>query len=193
MQIHYVSKLFFGKYAYKVVLNTVTGGSRWWRDRVPPEFACLDAWCDTHMKGAHKIQRRYQSQSKKECRWHQIVYVNSETHVQELVTQHVQDVLEIWKPLDQAHLQMLDVKNIVEIRTSLLFKKYRYAVYFKYNRTSELWNWLEDQFSQSETSKLMGDMWWPKVYSVDELDVTMLRLSFPDVIDYVKTVRLVTD
>lgn len=193
MHVHYVSKLFFGKYAYKVVLQNVTGGNRWWRNRVPAQFVNVDAWCAQHVPQAHKVQRRYQGGSKKDNHWHQLVYLTTEAHKQAFVQAHIQDVVEVWQPLDSAHLHSLEVRNIVEIRTHLLFKKFRHAVYFKYDRTGQVWEWLETHLADSQTSKLSGSMWWPKVYSEDESDIIMLRLSYPDAIDYVKTVRLVTD
>lgn len=193
MHIHYVSKLFYCKYAYKVVLTTHTTGNRWWKDKVPDQFEKLDSWCVKHAHGSHKVQRRYQGHTHQDHHWHQIVYLSSADHVHALLKDHVQDVLEVWKPLDQSHLESLEVKNIVEIRTKLLYQKYRYAVYFKYDKTRKIYDWLKTNLADSTTSKLSGSHWWPKVYSMDDLDVTMIRLSYPDAIDYIKTVRLVTD
>lgn len=196
MKIHYVSKLFYKKYAYKVVLNCQTSGNRWfWRrsDVLPQEFQQVQDWCETHVQGQFKIQRRYQGGSKKHSDWHQNVYLGSADHKDALIAHAGAAVNEVWQPLDDDHLQSLDVRNVIEVRDSLIYGKYSHVVYFKYNRDGELWKWLEALLVESDVSDLKGDRWWPKVYSTDLDDVRMIQLSYPERIDYIKHVKLLTN
>lgn len=195
MKIQYTHKLFYKKYAYKVVLNCQTSGHRWfWHDQdvLPQEFQMLQDWCDTHAPGAFKIQRRYQGGTKKHSDWHQIVYLNSTDHKDALIKHEGAAVQEVWQPLDDDHLQSLDVRNVIEVKHRLIYGKYAHVVYFKYDRHGQVWKWLEALLEGSTVSELKGSTWWPRVYSSDLDDVNMIRLSYPERIDYIKHVKLLT-
>ena len=195
MQIHYVSKLFYKKYAYKVVLNCQTTGLKWsWRNsqKVPQEFQSVQDWCDAHADGQFKIQRRYQGGTQKHSDWHQNVYLSSADHKDALIKHQGASVHEVWQPLDSDHFQSLDIHNVIEVRNTLIYRKYSHVIYFKYNKDSQLWNWLESLMEGSEVSVLKGDRWWPKVYSMDLDDVRMIQLSYPERIHYIKHVKLLT-
>lgn len=195
MQIRYTHKLFFKKYAYKVVLSCQTSGNRWaWRDQahLPQEFQLVQDWCEQHAPDAHKIQRRYQGGSKRHSDWHQLVYLQTEHTKDALLKVQPTAVHEIWQPLDADHLQMLDVRNVIEVRDRLIYHKYSHVIYFKYDRDMQLWDWLKALLDGSEVSVLKGSAWWPKVYSSDLDDVRMIQLSYPERIDYIKHVKLLS-
>lgn len=194
MQINYTSKLFFKKYAYKVVLSCQTTGRRWtWRShKMPQEFQSVQDWCEAHAAGQFHISRRYQGGSKKYSDWHQNVYLQSADHKDALIKHQAASVHEVWQPLDSDHLQSLDVRNVIEVRDQLIYRKYAHVIYFKYDAHGELWNWLETLMEGSQVSVLKGSTWWPKVYSSDLDDVRMIQLSYPERIDYIKHVKLLT-
>lgn len=194
MQINYTSKLFFKKYAYKVVLNCQTTGRKWsWRShKMPQEFQAVQDWCEAHAAGQFKIQRRYQGRSKKYSDWHQNVYLSSADHKDALIKHQGASVHEVWQPLDSDHLQSLDVRNVIEVRKSLIYRKYSHAIYFKYDKDSQTRPWLVTLLEQSTTSVLKGQRRWPIVYSTDLDDVRMIQLSYPERIDYIKHVKLLT-
>jgi hypothetical protein len=194
MQIRYTHKLFFKKYAYKVVLNCQTSGNRWcWRnqDTLPQEFQSLQDWCEQHAPGAYKIQRRYQGGTKRHSDWHQLVYLQSERMKDALVKDQSLAVQEVWQPLDADHFHQLDVRNVIEVRHQLIYRKYAHVIYFKYDRHGQLHEWLKALLADSTTSELKGDAWWCKVYSNDLDDVRMIQLSYGEQIDYVKHVKLI--
>lgn len=197
MKITYTQKLFYRKYAYKVILTCSLQGNRWYKlnnqGNPPQEFMDLTNWCDTHAANSYKIQRRYGGTSRKGySTWYQHVYLSTQAQKDALVQAYGAQVQEICQPLDTDHLNILDSKNIVEVRKSLIYKKWSYAVYFKYQKNANLYEWLEALFKDSETSVLKGNPWWPTVYSTDILDVKQVEFSYLDDIKLVKTVKLIT-
>lgn len=196
MLIQYTHKLFYRTYAYKVVLTCQTSGNRWFhhkQDVLPPEFQIITDWCEQHVCGQYKIQRRYQGGSKRHSDWHQMVYLQSDLHKDALVKAHGAQVLEVWQPLDADHLQQLDVRNVIKVRKTLIYNKYAHVIYFKYDRLKKMHEWLEHLLEGSQTSVLKGDLWWPRVYSSDLDDIHMIQLSYPEQIDYIKHVKLLPD
>ena len=193
MKISYTSKLYFGKYPYKVALHTRLSGGKSWKIGIlePLEFQVLTVWCEQHMGGEHKIRRRFRGYTNPGSDWHQLVYVQTEAAKNALVQAYGAQVEQVWQPLDNSHLQSLEVRNITEVRSNLLFKKYKHVIYFKYDRSHHMWNWLKSLLQGSSTSDLKGDKWWPRVYSTDMDDINMIQLSFPENIDYIKHVILV--
>jgi hypothetical protein len=191
MKINYTSRLFFKKYAYKVVLACQTSGNRWfWRqqDQLPQEFQSVQHWCSHHVPHTHKIQRRYVGGSALHSDWHQMVYLQHESDKDQLLKAHAADVLQVWQPLNDQHLKQLDVKNVQEVRAQLIYKRFAHVIYFKYDRTCEMWDWLQALLADSTESELRGDKWWPRVYSASLDDVQQILFCYSDRVHYVKHV-----
>lgn len=165
-----------------------------WDKTTHPELAALPTWCHDNLSDHdHKIQNRYQRKDKHDSVYHQLVYVKDAQTKDLLLANFGQAVLNVCQPLDNSHALNLEVKNVTEVRENLLFKKFRYAVYFRYNRTRELFNWLADYFKDTPTVKVNGSYNWPRLYMEDDMELTMIKLTWQDKIDYVKTVILITD
>jgi hypothetical protein len=190
MNINYSSKLFYCKYAYKVVLRTTMQGCRWWRKPDPIEFSEVTEWCEQHAPGAHKILRRFQTSDNNTSDWHQLVYVQTESVKNAIVQEFGAQVFQVWQPLNQEHFQNLEVRNITEVRAQLIWKKYSHVIYFKYDRHHTVYTWLQGVLADAAQSQLKGTHWWPRVYSSDVGDVQMIQLSYPEKIDYIKQVVL---
>ena len=197
MQINYTSKLFYKKFPFKItfLINVQNLSKKTFWDRyTAPELLALPTWCNDNLKDHdHKIQNRYQRKDKHEAVYHQLVYVKDAQTKDLLLANFGHAVLNVSQPLDNSHALNLEVKNVIEVRDNLLFKKYRYGVYFKYSRTNELFNWLLDYFDGNLAAKVSGSRYWAKLYLMDDADITMVKLTWPDKIDYVKSVRLITD
>lgn len=197
MQINYTSKLYYKKYPFKITLliriqslfkKTV------WDKTTYPELAALPTWCNDNLsEHDHKIQNRYQRKDKNDSLYHQLIYVKDTATKDKVLANFGHSVLCVNQPLDNSHADSLEVRNITEVRENLLFKKFRYAVYFRYDRTQELFNWLVDYFKDTATVKVSGDYGWPRLYMEDDTELTMIKLTWQDKIDYIKSVRLITD
>ena len=195
MKIQYTHKLFHKKYAYKVVLSCQTSGSRWFwprQDQLAPDFQAVTDWCELHAPNSHKIQRRYQGGSDQHSDWHQNVYLQTDAQKDALVKAQGAAVQEVWQPLNPAHLQTLDVRNIAEVRSQLIYKKYSHVIYFKYDKHHTVYPWLLKLLADSPKSIVKGCIWFPKVYSTDEADVQMIQLSYPEKISHIKHVILLS-
>jgi hypothetical protein len=109
-----------------------------------------------------------------------------------LILQFGSTIREITKPFDQDHLENLSVKNLVIVRQSLLHKKYQHVVYFKYDHKRELAPWLRDYAATESGIKVESDGPWNRVYMVDSSHFTLFQLTWPDRINYTKTIRLIS-
>jgi hypothetical protein len=106
-------------------------------------------------------------------------------------------ILEITQPLNLDHEKSLDVRNLVVVRKNLLFNKYKYSVYFKYDPTHETWDWLKNFFQDETDYKLVpssNDITsypvWPRIYLTDDTHLMSLKLMWQERIDYIKTEEL---
>lgn len=194
MLINYTSKLFYKKFAYKILLETVTKPSSRWAKNNNKDLMQINAWCQqTFTDKNFKLQHRYQKKIKKDTLWHQLIYVEDQASKDIIVSHFGSRVKQIWQPLNQSHLNLLDVRNIVEVRQELLYKKFRYGVYFKYDRSNTIYNWMLSYFQDNPNAKISGNEKWPRLYIADESEITTMRLSWGDAIDYIKTVKLVNE
>lgn len=165
-----------------------------WNNHTHSELLTLPTWCCDNLSDQdYKIQNRYQRKGKHDCVYHQLVYVRDAQAKDQLLSNFGHSVLNVSQPLDPAHALSLEIRNVAEIRDNLLFKKFRYAVYFKYNRTPDLFNWLTDYFKDSTTTKVGSNRNWVRLYLEHDEELTMIKLTWSDKIDYVKSIRLVSD
>jgi len=188
MKIEYTRKLFFRKYSYKLTFLIQGKSSVWYK--APSEIRKIPKWVETHLPDTDvKIIKRYQGWDDNKVRFHQSVYCKDQDTKDKLLAQFGLHILEICQPLDNNHKDNLEVKNVIEVRKNLIFKKYRYAVYFKYDKKNEIFDWLGNYFQGHATAKVSGNKWWPKLYLTDETEIMSVRLSWQECIDYIKTVR----
>jgi hypothetical protein len=183
LKIHHSSKLFYGKYAYKVVLLT---------NGMDCGLSKLSDWCNSNIADQdYKLVNRHHDH----CDWHQMVYVHNEQVRDNMLTAFGADVVEIWQPLDSDHLKKLSVRNVVQVRSTLIFKKYNHAIYFLYDRLGGIEDWLMEYYQGRTDVRVSGSRWWPKLYiQGDHLqdEITAIELTWPNCIDYVRTVRLIS-
>ena len=194
MLINYTSKLFYKQYAYRILMETVTKPIARWHKSSSKELMQINKWCELHIpENDFRIQHRYQKQVKRETLWYQLIYIK-DTQSKDLILQKFGSrIKEIWQPLDQNHEDSLEIRNLVEVRKDLLYKKYRYAIYFKYDRQQTIYNWLGEYYKDQLLAKVSGDIRWPRLYLTDQSEITTIRLTWGDCIQYIKTIRLITD
>lgn len=194
MLINYTSKLFYKKYAYKILVETITKPTARWNKHHSKDLLQINTWCESHIcENNFKIQHRYQKDIKKDTLWHQLIYVK-DSHSKDLVLKKFGPrVQQIWQPLDSTHEQSLDIVNLVEVRKDLLYKTYRYAIYFKYDRQCTIFNWLEDYYKGNSHARVSGCHKWPRLYLLDPTELTTIRLTWGEDIQYIKTVRLISE
>lgn len=192
VHIRYTSRLYFKKYAYKVTLSCDHADGRYTpASTCNQKFVQLRAWCKQHVTD-HKLIRRYVGNINQNSTWHYFVYVPDTQHKDLVLQSWAQDVLEVHQPLNDSHAQLLDVRNITSVRATPLYGKYLHAVYFHYDRSNNMYAWLKAYAKSSPTCKLSGTRWWPILYSETMDDVGMIKLTWAEKINYVKTVVINT-
>ena len=194
----YTTKLFFGKYNSRVIVVTRLNRKIYrWKSPKPRELLALHAWCRDHLSDEGYIIKDHFCVLNDDVTYQQMVYLSSPADRDLLLAHYGGQVSEVTQPLDDLHKQQLEVRNLVVVRNTLLYNRYRHSVYFKYDSTMETWRWLQTFFKDEEGCKLMPDPKhdpdypvWPRVYLEDDTHLTTLKLMWQERIDYVKTVHL---
>lgn len=192
MNINYTSRKFYKKYIYKLVLNASADriSSSYWG--TPAALKVLPRWIEANWPDLDcKITNRYQGTSGNDVKYHQVIYLNDISARDSIMAEFAAKIISVWQPFDQKHADELEIRNVVVPRTSLLFNKYQCAVYFKYDRKAQLHTWLLDYFANSDSARVAGDPWWPRVYLNDDAEIAAIKLTWPDTINYVKRVLLI--
>lgn len=191
MNISYTSKLFYGKYAYKITakfdVDTSTCVDRMHHDHT---LAQSKLWCQTHV-GNTKLVRQFFHATRLYDGWNLIIYASSSTDRDTIISHFGAAVTDVCQPFDKEHEQCLEVKNLTEVKDRLLYGKYKYVIYFRYDRHRQITAKMRSLLANSKTSKVTGSSWC-KVYSITEDDVIMIKLMWPETIDFVKRVMVPT-
>lgn len=192
MNINYTSRKFYKKYIYKLVLGAAAERitSSYWG--TPVALQVVPTWVSTHFADLDcRITNRFQNTRGNDVNYHQVIYLSDSDARDRILAEFAPRVLSVWQPFDKQHADNLEIRNVLVPRTSLLFNKYQYAVYFKYDRKAQLQPWLLDYFANITSVKVAGDKWWPRVYLNDDAEIAAIKLTWPDTISYVKRVLLI--
>jgi hypothetical protein len=194
MLINYTSRLYYKKFAYKIIVETIAKPSSRWAKTQGKGLMQINAWCqETFQEQNFKIQNRYQKKINHDTICHQLIYVQDASSKDLIIQKFGSRVKQIWQPLNSDHLQQLDIRNLVEVRRELLYKKFRYAVYFRYDGANVIYDWMDQYFKGNSDAKVSGNWRWPRLYLVDDAEITTIRLSWGDAIDYIKIVKLASE
>jgi hypothetical protein len=198
IKTNYSSKLFFGKYSTKITVSTVVPSKKRYNYGYPkpPEVFVIHDWCKDNFEESYLIKDHF-IKTTNDLQYHQMVYTSSLVDKNKLILEFGTRILEITHPLNLDHEKSLDVRNLVVVRKNLLFNKYKYSVYFKYDPTHETWDWLKNFFQDETDYKLVpssNDITsypvWPRIYLTDDTHLMSLKLMWQERIDYIKTVEL---
>ena len=197
MKIAYTSKLYFEKFCIKVIIKTDTPKkNRYTYDwSKPEELKVLSSWCQANFKeDTYKIKDRYIGQSPNVgTSFHQMVYLSDDDQKEQLIREFGKHIVEITQPYDSSHRDQLTIRNLIIVRSNLLFKKYQHAVYFKYDPRGEVWSWLQKYAEDEPDLKVDTISYWPRVYMVDDSHLSAFKLMWHERIDYIKTIQLLPD
>lgn len=203
MQIEYVQKLYFGKYCYKIhveVKGIVSQPTLWWTAwETPDEVKQVTSWCVNNLPAEdHKLIKRRMNTLPDdspvlEAVWHVCVYCDQPDIRDQVVKKFGAQVVRISQPLDDDHKQNLQIRNVVQVKKELIYKQYSNVIYFKYDKTGEIHRWLHDYFQHNSLVRISKDSKWCKVYMSDDSDVSAIKLTWSDRIEYMRTIRLISE
>jgi hypothetical protein len=193
--ISYPTKKFFGKFVYRISLS-VQGQSpnRW----ITKKDNCYDpdikTWIANHMANLeHKVRYRYNHSTK--C-YLAMIYLSDSQAKDQLISQFSKHIEEVCQPLNQDHEHNLEPKNMIEVRKTLIYKKYKYVTYFKYDRSRKIRQWLQQEFKEqleNNQAKLIGSSVWNTMYFANLEDMVMVKMMCPESIHMIKTVMLFSE
>ena len=212
IKVLYTRKLFFEKYSIKIIIRTESSiENRFFkwdlsRQNYPKnELDDTKIWLDDNIGSLnYKMRDYYVSRKTKDfflsgdipdssnvgTIWDQMIYVNDD-HQKDLIIGYFGDrVIEITQPFDKEHKDKLEVRNVTVVRSTLLYNKYQYVVYFKYDREKEVKKWLKTFFEDETGHLLYLNDYSPRVYLRDDNHLTTIKLMWQDKIDHIKTVQL---
>lgn len=192
MKIEYTRKLYFKKFHYKITVQTEGAAKTWWY--VPDSVKTIQRWCDNNLDTTSaKVTKRVQSYDSQQQTsvYHVCIYCKDDAVRDQVLAQYGGQVVMIHQPLDDLHKHKLDVRNVIEVRKTLIYNRFRHAVYFKYDRKGQIHEWLQDYFKDHARVRVTGNRWWTKVYLEDDTEIAVLQLSWSEMIDYIKTVRCI--
>lgn len=207
MKVLYTSRLFFEKYSIKIIVRTECYSIKnkffkW--DPIKFEKQLKDSalystkkWLDSTIGSENYKVRDYYIEN---CRpnsstnsgtiWNQMIYVNSD-HEKDAIIKHFGDrVIEVTQPFNKDHKDKLEIRNVIVVRSNLLYNKYQYVVYFKYDRNKEIINWLRAFFADESGYLLNLSEFSPRIYLHDNSHLTTIKLMWQEKINHIKTVQL---
>lgn len=206
MRIEYTNRLYFGKYAYKIILFLAKDGHYDWNRyrmvKKSNELLKIITWCQDNIDSQkYKIKSRsvlteekvkVNNKTKKQqwVNWSVNIYAQDQHTIDQIIKQFSVYVDTIYKPLDINHENRLQVKNIIQVSPKLLFGKYNYGIYFHYDADDEIQKWLIQCYKDNPTVKISPSYCWPRVYVCDSLDLDTIQITWHHKINYVKTILL---
>lgn len=125
------------------------------------------------------------------------VFTNSETNVAKLVNGLPDQIIELHRPLNTAHVDLVENHKKVLVRNSLFEKKYKFKVYLRVSweqreaRFKEFKEWLESSGSDYDINSILRKYFYTNqgmrgigytaaVYFNDPQDLMMFQLRFND-------------
>lgn len=193
MQRVNTSRLFFGKYPYKIVL-TRTGN--------PSDPSWIDGWtprsCHKWLKQKkinHRVYTRVNPKPHDLTAFFMSIFVETEAEFKKIKSEFSQYVSSVTEPAEKSHVDILKDNTNTIIRNSLLYKRFRYVVCFtkKYHylqqvENDELHAWIAETFlASTKDGEVKWDRfkwhqmgWNPRLYLSDENDLVLVKLTWAE-------------
>ena len=193
MQRFNTGRLFFGKYPYKIVLSKTgkTDDPSW-----------LEGWtpklCHKWIKQkniSHRVYTRATPRPHKCTAIFMSIFVETEAEFKKIISEFSENVASVTQPIEKSHIDVLKDNTNTIIRTSLLYKRFRYVVCFtkKYHYLQQLENdelhaWIAETFlANTKEDEVKWDRfkwhqmgWNPRLYLSDETDLVLVKLTWAE-------------
>ena len=185
MQHNYTSKLFFGYYPYKISL------ARSGEITEPDYHVGWNVHNASVFLNTNGIKHRTYNQVTHSGKRQKLVTVNSslflatKSDFDRCVVMWQQYIQSVTAPFKDEHVDVLKDNTEIIVRSSLLYKRFRYVVIFKrhWNEDiSDLVNWVTDSFvtipSAHATAKWHENGWQPRLYLANDSDLLLTKLTY---------------
>ena len=194
IKIAYTTQLFYSKYNTRVLLSIKSNISPRheypYNYRKPKESLDNLKWCKENLN-SFKIRDMYMGYRDTEYTWKQIIYINEED--KDKVLSKFDNIIEVTQPYDKEHKETLDVKQIIVVRKTLIYKKYKHTIYFKYDRHNELIPWIKKYFEDEDdnTYEIFDYIYSPKINLINDEHLDLIKLTWSNMIRCIRTIRLI--
>lgn len=199
IQVHFIQRKCYGKYVYKLLfeidISKLIKGTKTGRYgfNYTQYINRLSLLSDLSKKITSRIQDkdyRIRSEGTKIG-----IYTNSEDDINDLTSHFENSIIGFYRPLNEAHVDLIEEHTKVLVRSSLFEKKYRFKVYLKpswtdrESRFSEVKDWLLASNLNYEVNGALNRLFntdrnWRNlgytmaVYFTDAQDLMMFQLRF---------------
>lgn len=194
MTQHYISKLFYGKYPYKLILinnstkydiqKKVTRQIKEWLDINAPDSK-------TYMSASYSIVSKGKRGIVKKI----TVFLKDEQELQKFKRKFKKLIIAEYIPYNDKHIETLKDNVNMIVRQDLVYKKFRYILIFAYDnqgKNQELWEWLNTNLLED----LEGDecRWYrcggySRIYLTDDKNLAFIKLAWLDKITGIRYIR----
>jgi len=185
MQHYYTSKLFYGKYPYKITLA---------RTRISNDPDFNIGWtvhaANVFLKLENIVHRLYTQIRGNDADVSVVtsnLFLSNQHDFDRCVAMWKPYVQSITSPYNEDHIDVLKNKTEIIIRDRLIYRKYRYIITFKrkYKEDiSDLTEWVCNTFATSPSSvadaKWVVSGWNPKLYLKNDTDFVITKLTHSD-------------
>jgi hypothetical protein len=187
MQRFHTTKLFFGKYPYKILLarsDHVDDQQRYTGWTV--HNACVFL-ADNNIEHRMYNQVRHGGKHKKRITINSSLFLRKKDDFEKCINLWRDWIQSVTSPFKDEHVSLLQDRTELIVRKTLLYKKYQYVVAFKReykDDMSELSEWINDNLKispkESATAKWYEYGWNPRLYLADENDLVLVKLTHGD-------------
>lgn len=201
IKIKYIQKKYYNKYFYKLSLKVdesklIKDTAKLWRSisfsQYTNRFALLNELIKKIEKSIVDDDYRFRTEGITVS-----LFTNSEINIEKIISDYPEFVIEFYKPLNKAHVDLIENHTKVLVRHSLFEKKYKFKVYMKTTweqrerRFSEVKEWLENSCTDYEVNNMLHQCFYTDrslrsmgftaaVYFNDPQDLMMFQLRFHD-------------
>lgn len=203
MQKTYTTRLFFRRYAYKVVLEDVINkshiGAHWMSPRImrrwffDSQIAYKLVW-DTDW-AAYFAGNDSRSRVR--------IYLDNERDYETVLSEFNKHVIQVSTPYHPSHIELMKSNALMRIQPKLVYGKFRYTIIFKTWLSpaiaEDLSAWVKNSLDYENKSAVkwvqtlpMSNVWSysPRLYLRDEADLIMVKLAWKDEIKQIQIIML---
>lgn len=195
MKQHYISKLFYNKYPYKIIVEIRPNQNKsftWnkiktWLVKNAVGYKTYTTIMYSAFDWLHRPRRLYDQRVS--------IFLKTETEFEACKKRFKGRIKETYSPYDNNHIDLLKDNIHISIRKNLIYKKYRYAISFKYDyetKNTDVKEWVLDNLKSSlddETIKWYYLNGTARMYLLDDTNLVLIKLTWLDRIGTIRTVR----
>ena len=185
MEQGYTSKLFYGKYAYKILISRSSKIG-------DPDFH--SGWtvhnCQVWLKEnniSHRMynQVRYKGKNRKEVKVKASLFLTSRQDYDACIMKFGSNVDAVISPYDDTHVDMLKDNTTIVVRSRYLYGKYKYVITFKRHwqqTVDDIDGWISLNLSGTNAGgippKWHPGGWNPRLYLTNDADLMLAKLTW---------------